>query len=202
MNKNFFVNKKTHSFLTMPWYGWICAVITIVLHVGLYKLAFCINANCRIWDGFNPAISVIDGNIPFVPWFWIQVYILSYAFWFVAPLIISKYDRQNLIDFMIGLSIASFAGFFFMIFVPTWMGRSDEVLNKINNLKDPFTKFCMKFMYGADSIKVVVDGKTYDASFNLAPSFHCLFSIYAFLGIHRAKKAPFYHKIWIGVYAY
>ena len=190
MNKKF-CDKKKHTFLTITWYGWAMAFINIILHVGLYKIAYAINKHCPVWSGFCPCIDNLDSNIPFVPWFFIQIYFLAYLFWFICPLIIAKRSRKETINFFIGTCAIAVLGFLMFILLPTWQDRrADGLQEKIDQLKDPFTKFLMNLIYKSDG-----GNKT----FNMSPSFHCMFSIYAFLAIHRTKEAKLYDKIWIGI---
>lgn len=193
-----FVNKKKHrTFLTIPLYGWVFAIVSLVFHVALYKGAYLINVYHNIWKGICPVIHIIDDQTPFCPWFFIQIYFLAYAFWFVAPLIISKTSRENALNFTIGVAVISIVSFLIFIFIPTYQNRvNDHIKEQINKLTDPFTKFCM------NAIVMLDGGENKDmTAYNLAPSLHCIFSIHCFCGIYREKNANIFNKIWIGIMA-
>ena len=197
-NKNLDNKKKYHTFLTIPWYGWVIAIVSLIFHVALYKCAYLINAYCNIWKGICPDIPVVDDNIPFCPWFFIQIYFIAYGFWFIAPLIISKTSRENIINFIIGVIIISLVSFFIFIFIPTYQNRNtDGIPSQIEKIKDPFTKFCMVSIVKLDG------GENKDmTAYNMAPSLHCIFSIHCFFGIYIEKNAKLYNKIWFGLLAF
>lgn len=181
--------KKTHNpFKLIPWYGWVGAVIFIIFQIGLYKLGGFISERLvsSHWS-LCPKISAIDDAIPYCPYFFIQIYFLAYAFWFIAPLWISTGKKENFINFMIYGSIASFIGFFLFIFMPTWMDRIEEGLvledgsygHLVESIKTPFTKFL------AEAIIKMDTGKT---GWNLCPSYHCMASALCAFGVMRVKQ--------------
>ena len=197
-NKNFHIKNKQYTFLTIPWYGWIFAIVSLIFHIALYKCAYLINVHYNVWKGICPYIHIIDAKTPFCPWFFIQIYILAYAFWFVVPLIISKTGRENTLNFTINVVVISLVSFFIFIFVPTYQDRTnDKIQDQIEKITDPFSKFCMNTIIKLDG----GENKNLTA-YNMAPSFHCIFSIHCFLGIYREKDTKLYNKIWIGIMSF
>lgn len=173
--------KSKNPFKRIPWYGWVGAIIFIIFQIGLYKLGGFISEKwvSPHWS-VHPIIPVIDDNIPYCPYFFIQIYFLAYAFWFIAPLWISTGKKENFINFMIYGTIASFIGFLWFIFMPTWMDRRAEgILDLANNIKTPFTKFLVQSIIKMD---------TGDIGWNLCPSYHCMASALCAYGVMRRKE--------------
>lgn len=174
--------KKTHNpFKKIPWWGWVGAIIFIVFQIGLYKLGGFLSENlvAQHWS-VHPLIPVIDNNIPYCPYFFIQIYFLAYGFWFIAPLWISTGKKENFINFMIYGTIASFIGFFWFIFMPSYMNREAEgLLHLADDIKTPFTRFLMKSIISMDTGKI---------AWNMCPSYHCMASALCAFGVLKIKE--------------
>lgn len=136
-------------------------------------------ANLIHWGPYQPIIPVIDNNIPFVPYFFIEVYCLSYAFWVFAPMVIAAHDKKNFLNFMIYSTFAFVIGFLLLIFVPTTFNRADAQLwEKIQDIKGPLTRGLCILIYNGD-------GK--ELAYNMCPSFHVLSCVLLSLGVFRQK---------------
>ncbi|MBQ0045585.1 MAG: phosphatase PAP2 family protein [Mycoplasma sp.] len=187
------VKKTRNPFKLIPWYGWVGAVIFIVFQIGLYKLGGFLSEKLVSphWS-VCPKIPVIDDAIPYCPYFFIQIYFLAYAFWFIAPLWISTGKKENFINFMIYGTIASFIGFIWFVLMPSVMNRTDHeviinnlvvpaenLIEKAKSIKTPFTRFLVQAIIAMD---------TGDLGWNLCPSYHCMASALCAFGVMRIKQ--------------
>lgn len=181
--------KKPSGFKAIRWYGWVGAVIFMIFQLGLYKLAGIFVQQISLFYSINPKIIVIDDAIPYLPYGFIEIYFLSYLFWFITPLWIStSQNKSNFINFMVYSTIASVAGFFWLILMPTWMNRTDHIIdgvagenliNKASEIKTPITRFLMQAIITMD------DG---DKGWNLCPSYHCMASALCAYGVLKRKE--------------
>lgn len=195
--------KKTHNpFKLIPWYGWVGAIIFMVFQLGLYKLGcFFAQQVANHWK-VCPKVPVIDDGIPYCPYFFIEIYFLAYGFWFVGTLWISaSRNKANFINFMIYSTIANFAGFIWMILMPTWLNRTDHVIwgvpgedliNKAAAIKTPITRFLNQAIIKMD---------TGDIGWNLCPSYHCLASALIAFGVLKRKEHCIGTQVGFGIMA-
>lgn len=162
----------------IPWYGWVLGIVYFALQYGMYRLANALSIVTGTIDhAFIPKIPAIDDRIPIVPVF-IIIYIFSYVFWIFGPIIASLTEKRNFINYMIGLSAAYIAGFLIFLFAPTYMDRAAEGLMVYADRPGLFNRL-LAMVYGADGG---------DLAFNLFPSYHCLISLYCYLGIRRRNE--------------
>lgn len=176
------VKKSRNIFKRIPWYGWIGAIIFIGLHLGLYKLGCFVSEKIvsEHWS-INPKIG-FDDVIPYTPYFFVEIYFLSYLFWCIIPIIISTGKKENFINFMIYSIVAYVVGFIWLILMPTYMNReADEHLTEeIAKIKTPVTKWLAELI-------LKMDGNA-ERSWNLCPSYHCLSSALCAFGLMKQKE--------------
>lgn len=181
--------KRKNIFKIIPWYGWVSGVLFFVLQFAFYNIAKpIINAWSHSWR-INPGIEQLDGIIPLVPYFWVQIYFLSWVFWIIAPIAASVTKRDNFLNYLIGLFASYIVGFCIFIFMPTYMDRNNVYGIAGGNLleackKPGFSYWMMNLMIGNDG-----GGDNY----NLFPSFHCSISLYAYLAIRKQQEV---HKAY------
>ena len=171
---------------SIPWYGWVAGLVLFGLQYGLYRLANVISVALN-FTPVCPKIDAIDDLIKVIPVFVIP-YIFSYVFWICGPIAVSLTSKKNFINYLIGLLSAYLIGFLIFIFFPTYMSRSEEGI--IDGLgTDIFSKL-LAMIYGNDGG---------DLAFNLFPSYHCLISLYCYLGIRKQPEIAKGFKIYSGV---
>lgn len=141
-------------------------------------------------NAFAPKIPFIDDAIPIIPVF-IVFYIYSYVFWFFSPMAVSLTKKENFINYTIGLLVSYFIGFLTFAFFPSYIDRAGEGL--LDYVAEPgiFRKL-MGIIY-------FFDGGT--KGFNLTPSFHCLTSVYCYLGVRKQPEISRGYKIYALVLA-
>ena len=162
----------------IPKYGWILGFVYFGLQYGMYRLANWIaNLTGTVSWAFIPKIPCIDDKIPVLSIF-VVIYLFSYLFWMGGPIIASLTEKDNFINYIIGLSAAYIIGFLIFIFAPTYMDRAAEGLIDIASKPGLFN--------GLLNIVYSSDGSNY--GFNLFPSYHCLISIYCYLGIRKREE--------------
>lgn len=183
--KEFKENKTRNPFKLIPWYGWIGALITLAMHIGLYKLAYALVSQYAdsFWS-FCPKIPEIDDKIPFVPYFFIEMYVIGYAAWVVFPLIISTGSKKNFTNFMFYNIISHLIVFVLFLTMPTWQNRSDvgpmaeNMQEKLDSIKTPISKLIMS---------LVISGDGNDTAWNMAPSYHVLTALVCMFGVLKRK---------------
>lgn len=175
--KSFFV-KFWNLLKSIPWYGWVSTFGILLLQRAFYRLAPIIaNASGSINWAFIPKVS-LDDYIPIIPFF-VIIYMLAFAFWFILPLVIAKRTKkENVIDFNIGMAVMLLIGFVIFVAMPTYMDRAAEGLMDIGSRGDIFSKM-LQWMYDVDNGNIAYD---------LLPSYHCMLTIYCFFGICRQKE--------------
>jgi len=172
------VSKLIKRIKEIPWYGWVLGVVYFGLQYGMYRLANALSIVFGTIDyAFIPKIPAIDDRIPIVPVF-ITIYIFSYVFWIFGPIIASLTEKRNFINYIIGLSAAYIVGFLIFLFAPTYMDRAAEGLMVYADKPGIFNQL-LASIYGADGGNL---------AFNLFPSYHCLISLYCYLGIRRRTE--------------
>lgn len=164
-------------------YGIIIGIVTAVLQHAIY-LAGNTLAGVVGNEAFLPKIDVIDGLIPIIPIFIIP-YVWAYLFWAMAPMAASKCKLDHYLDYLAAYLFACFAGALILIFAPTYMDRVAEGL-----LDTSQTDFChrlMRFWYSLDGG---------ERAYNLFPSFHCINSTIAYLGVCKREEVPKWFRIY------
>lgn len=132
---------------------------------------------------FLPKIDAIDGLFPVVTVFIIP-YVWAYLFWGMAPMAVSKCDRDYFYDFLAGYIFSCLLGALILTFAPTYMDRVAEGL-----LDDSpgFLNWLRRFWYSLDGG---------EKAYNLFPSFHCINSTIAYLGVRKRKEIPKWFRIY------
>ena len=162
----------------VPRYGWVLGVFYLAFQYGLYLLADLLSHVLGTIDhAFVPKIPVLDDMIPVVPAF-IVIYLFSYVFWVFGPIIASLTEKRNFLNYMIGLTAAYLIGFLIFVFAPTYMDRTAEGLTEIAAQPGIFQQW-MAIVHAADGGNL---------AFNLFPSYHCLSSLYCYLGIRKREE--------------
>lgn len=162
----------------IPRYGWILGLVYFGLQYGMYRLANWIaNLTGTVSWAFVPKIPMIDDHIPVVSIF-VVIYLFSYVFWIFGPIFASLTRKENFINYIIGLSAAYIIGFLIFVFAPTYMDRGAEGLLNIAS-QQGFFNHLLGIVYSSDGS---------DLAFNLFPSYHCLISIYCYLGIRKQQE--------------
>lgn len=182
---------KVRGIKQIPWYGFVGGIIFIILETVLYKIATDISMHTVVQNwSFAPYVQGLDNKIPFVPYFFIEIYFFAYGFWFITPMIISMRGKKNFINFMIYSTIASLVGFLLFCLVPTYLDRvhtpSFNIGQQIDDIKTPLTKALMTGIWNLDGDKLRAP--------NMCPSYHVAFSVLCSLGVlgrkdfHRPTK--------------
>ena len=162
----------------IPTYGWILGVVYFGLQYGMYRLAnFIANTTGTVSWAFIPKIPCIDDHIPVVSIF-VVIYVFSYVFWIFGPIIASLTEKENFLNYIIGLSVAYIIGFLIFVFAPTYMDRTAEGLLEIASRPGLFNHL-LGTVYSSDGSAL---------AFNLFPSYHCLISLYCYLGIRKREE--------------
>ncbi|MCQ2452064.1 MAG: phosphatase PAP2 family protein [Oscillospiraceae bacterium] len=162
----------------IPWWGWFTGFFYFGLQYGMYRLADWISRlTGTINHAFPPKIPFVDDNIPVIAIFAI-IYLFSYVFWICGPIAVSLTKKQNFVNYLVGLSAAYLVGFFIFIFMPTCMDRNAEGLMELAAAPG-FGNHLLAMIYGADGSGM---------AFNLFPSYHCLISLYCYLGVRRQPE--------------
>ncbi len=162
----------------VPSYGWICGFLYFGLQYGMYRLADWLSRIIGTIDhAILPKIPFIDDRIPLIPVF-VVIYLFSYIFWIMGPIIASLTEKKNFVNYIIGLSAAYLIGFLIFTFFPTYMDRAAEGLMEKAAGGGIFHSM-LRTVYGADGGSL---------AFNLFPSYHCLISIYCYLAIRKRDE--------------
>ncbi|MBR7082031.1 MAG: phosphatase PAP2 family protein [Oscillospiraceae bacterium] len=170
----------------IPVWGWIIGFVYFGLQYGMYRLAELISRlTGTVEYAFVPKIPFIDDRIPIIAVFAV-IYLFSYVFWICGPIAASLTKRENFINYIIGLSAAYIIGFLIFIFAPTYMDRAAEGLMDAAAKPGVFNGL-LNMIYSNDGSAL---------AFNLFPSYHCLISLYCYLGV---RKQP---EISVGFRAY
>ncbi len=163
-------------------YGIVIGIFMLAFQHGVYLLANEIAGLVGITP-ILPKIS-LDYLIPIIPIF-IVPYIWSYIFWAMAPMAVSKCEKEHFLNYMAAYFLALFIGGLILVFMPTYMDRVAEGLTDVSRT-GIFAKL-MRFWY-------TLDGG--DMAYNLFPSFHCLNSTMAYLGIRKRPEIPKWFKVY------
>ena len=162
----------------VPWWGWAAGIGFFILQYALYRLgAYLSQVTGTISYAFEWKIPGMDDLFPVVPVF-VIIYFYSYIFWICAPIAVSLTSRRNFVNYIVGLLLAYLVGFVFFIFVPTYMDRVKEGLMAIGDRPGFLNQF-LAGIYAADGGEM---------AYNLFPSYHCLISVYSYLGVRRQPE--------------
>lgn len=162
----------------IPKWGWLVGLLYFVLQYSMYRLAdFLSRVTGTINWAFCPKIPAIDDAIPLLAPF-VVIYIFSYVFWICGPIAVSLTSRRNFTNYIIGLSCAYVVGFLIFLFAPTFMDRGAEGLMEAAAGPGLFNKL-LSVVYSSDGSQL---------AFNLFPSYHCLISLYCYLGVRRQPE--------------
>lgn len=163
-------------------YGIILGIITLALQHGIYLLGH-VSAVAMGFTPFLPKIPIIDNAIPIVPIFIIP-YIWAYPFWGMAPMAVSKCNKEHFCDYLAAYLFACLFGALILAFAPTYMDRTAEGLYSTGN---SIFDILMRFWYSLDGCKV---------AYNLFPSFHCINSTISYLGVMGRKEIPKWFRVY------
>ena len=162
---------------SIPRWGWIVGFVYFGLQYGMYRLGDWISRlTGTIERAFPPKIP-FDDLIPIIPVFAV-IYLFSYVFWICGPIAVSLTKKRNFVNYIVGLSLAYLIGFLFFVFLPTCMDRSQEGLMEVAS-RPGFFNWLLSIIYGADGSGM---------AFNLFPSYHCLISLYCYLGVRKQPE--------------
>jgi membrane-associated phospholipid phosphatase len=112
------------------------------------------------------------------------IYLFSYIFWIMGPIAVSLTKKRNFVNYILGLSLAYIIGFLIFTFMPTYMDRAKEGIMAIAGQPGIFNGL-LKTIYAADGSNL---------AFNLFPSYHCLISLYCYLGVRKQKIARWFQN--------
>ncbi|MDO4479105.1 MAG: phosphatase PAP2 family protein [Lachnospiraceae bacterium] len=170
----------------VPAYGWIAGIGLFVLQFGLYRLgdflSGVIGTKANAW---SPKIAAIDDLVGVVAIF-ATIYVFSYVFWVFGPVAVSLTKKSNFYNFLIGILAAYLVGFLIFTFAPTYMDRVAEGLMNVQGTGSVFDGI-LQWVYSADGS---------EKAFNLFPSYHCLISVYCYLGIRKQPEISKGFKIY------
>lgn len=149
-----------------------------ILEYGLYlladKLSWVIGTAQNAW---SPKIPVIDDLFPVVAIFSV-IYVFSYVFWVFGTVAVSLTEREHFYNYLIGLGSAFVLGSLVIVFFPTYMDRMAEGLFAKSG-GPGFPNAILRWVYAHDGMERASD---------LFPSFHCLYSMYCYLGVRKRKE--------------
>ena len=162
----------------VPLYGWIAGVGFFAAQWGLYRLAHLICVSLGTFDdAVLLKIPAIDDAFPVVPIF-VVIYLYSFVFWVLGPVIASRGSKKNFINYVITITAAYLVGFIVLVCLPTYMDRAAEGLMDYAD-KSGLLNQVLYSVYASDGGQI---------AFNLFPSFHCLISTLCYLGVMRQKE--------------
>ncbi|MBR6950342.1 MAG: phosphatase PAP2 family protein [Oscillospiraceae bacterium] len=171
---------------SVPWWGWVLGVVYFCLQYGIYRLgAWLSTVTGTVAWAFECKIPPIDDLIPIVPAFSV-IYLYSYVFWIFGPIAASLTKKRNFVNYITGLSLAYVVGFLFFVFLPTYMDRVKEGLMAFDGSSGLFHRL-LAMIYAADGS---------ERAFNLFPSYHCLISLYCYLGVRKQPEISLGFRIY------
>ena len=185
------MSKTIEKIKAIPWWGWVSGVLLFIFQRALYSIGVSISQMIGTADhALLLKIPFLDDAYPVIPVF-VIIYLYSFIFWLFAPAVVSLTPRRNYVNYLIGFILAQLIGFVFFIFVPTYMDRVAENLFEITNKPG--------FLYKLLNMVYEMDGG--NMAYNLTPSYHCLLSAYAYLGIRKQECISRWFRIYTLVMA-
>lgn len=162
-------------------YGYAVVLTAIVLLVDcvVYWLTRPIARNFKIFDF---TIHGFDDKVPLVKIFFIP-YLLSYPYWFIAPIIAAK-NRKRFCNWFVAVMMSFFVVAVIYCFMPTTIERPIDELLQSSNWVDQFIGNFYLFDGGY-------------VPFGCFPSIHCLLSAFCFLSIRGQKNIHIANRIGI-----
>lgn len=163
-------------------YGVITGPVMLLLQYGIYLIA---NAIAQRVGGtpYVPKLAV-DGLIPLIPVFIIPYY-WSYAFWAMGPMAVSKCESGHFLDYLASYLFTCLISAVIIVFAPTCMDRVAEGLYDLPT--EGALWWLLRFCYDHDGGPM---------AYNLLPSFHCINSVTAFLGVMGRDEVPLWYRIY------
>ena len=162
----------------VPKWGWWFGFGYFALQYGMYRLGDFLSMVIGTKDFAHAVkIAAIDDLIPVIPVFAL-IYLFSYIFWICGPISVSLTGKRNFVNYLSGLTLAYFIGFLIFTFYPTYMDRAAEGLMDYSG-GGGFFDGLLAIIYAADGSEL---------AFNLFPSYHCLISVYCYLGVRKREE--------------
>lgn len=189
--QNFF-KKVWNKVKSIPWYGWVLGLA----FMGLAYLVFIVsdifvdligNRGTQI----QPIIPIIDNNIPLVPYFFAEIYVIAFVFWTIATFVTSLCKKEHFIDYSFGILLSYFIGFIFFIAMPTYIERDPAQIEIVMN-HPGFSWFVLRHIWTHDGLNV---------SLHLFPSFHVMCSVVAVMGMFRRKEVSLFSRVFTLVFS-
>ena len=174
----------------VKWYGIVLGIIYLIMQHRFYLWGHDLAELFKVMEPFSPKIP-FDDLIPLVSIFIIP-YVWAYASWGMAPMAVSKCEKSHFADYMAANLVACVAGMIALAFAPTYMNRVTEGLYAAAENPDVFDRLRL-FWYS-------MDGSEW--AYNLLPSFHCINSTLAYLGVMGRKEIPKWFRIYSLVLAF
>ena len=170
----------------VPLYGWLTGIGHIATEYSLYLLAHVlselIGTSSHAWC---PKIPVIDDKIGVVAIFSV-IYVYAYFFWFCGPVAVSLTGKRHYTNFAVGLFASYLVGFFTFLLAPSYMDRVAEGILPYAD-GNSLTAFLLRFVYYGDGGAMGRD---------MFPSFHCLISVYCYLGVRRQPAIKKWYRVY------
>ncbi|MBR3177872.1 MAG: phosphatase PAP2 family protein [Clostridia bacterium] len=180
------MEKRRKTGRPLPVYALIIGIGFVLLQGLLYGLALFLSRLIGTSSlMFSPKIPIIDDLFPIIPSF-VLVYLFSFAFWSFGTAAVSYTGKHNFINYLIGLTLSYYLTFLVLLTFPTYIDRNAEGLSLFASRSDPFSRL-LTFVYG-------VDGGNF--GYNLLPSYHCLSSVYCYLGVRKHPEIPVGFRIY------
>ena len=124
-----------------------------------------------------PKIPFIDDLIPLFPPA-VHIYMISFVFWVCGTWMVSTTGRKNFMNYTISFIAAVAVGFLVFLFMPTYVDRVAE--GGIAAAESPgISNFVLKVAYFFDG---------WERGWNLFPSFHCMDSMFVYLGLRNSPE--------------
>lgn len=196
------INTPKKWFKSIPWYG---IVLGLLLTLGFQTLMYNIgykwipHIEGTIWYGIDPQIPSIDGKIPLVPYFFVQMYYLWFGLFPLGAILASaritvKKNKQDWINLMISWVIAIFLGGLVLIFCPAFVDR----YNTAGVLGGNIFEFCQGRTGWSWQLQRSLLDINKSREYGCLPSFHCLNIIFCYLAIMGKKDRNIGHRIgWL-----
>ena len=162
----------------VPWWGWVFGIVLFILNFVFYRFgAYLSRVLGTVSYAFECKIPAIDDLTPLIPIF-VLPYVYSYIFWICGPVAVSLTKKRNFINYLCGFMLAYIVGFIIFVFCPTYMDRVKEGLMAVAERPGIFNQL-LAGVYAADGGEM---------AFNLFPSYHCLISVYCYLGVRKQPE--------------